>query len=239
MTSSGTLDEEQWCTPSPAAGWDVRDEIAHLAFFDDVALASHHRTGRSSFRRTRSGDALRRYRLRSQPWRRPVRSRGARVVARGSRCRSGGVPSDRPHRACPVGTQSNGGGELVHGSADGNLGARPRLLHGARRASRLTASGSAMCVTSRTGRYPTPCCKPGRHAGTARRSRGGGLFADGRTLALRPKGRTKPHRGHRLRIRQGGCASHEPRRGHHLAGDRTARRNSPSAFEGIPVTDWN
>lgn len=35
-----SLDEEQWLTPSPATGWTVRDEIAHLAFFDDVALVS-------------------------------------------------------------------------------------------------------------------------------------------------------------------------------------------------------
>lgn len=34
------LDEEQWAIPSPAAGWNVRDEIAHLAFFDDVAVKS-------------------------------------------------------------------------------------------------------------------------------------------------------------------------------------------------------
>jgi len=34
------LSEQQWATPTPAAGWKVHDQIAHLAFFDDVATAS-------------------------------------------------------------------------------------------------------------------------------------------------------------------------------------------------------
>jgi uncharacterized protein (TIGR03084 family) len=33
-----TLDESAWRTPTPAEGWDVRDQVAHLAFFDDQAL---------------------------------------------------------------------------------------------------------------------------------------------------------------------------------------------------------
>lgn len=43
------LDEEQWATPSPAAGWTVRDEIAHLAFFDGIALASITGQGEARF----------------------------------------------------------------------------------------------------------------------------------------------------------------------------------------------
>ena len=43
------LDEGQWATASPAAGWNVRDEIAHLAFFDDVALAALTGRGESRF----------------------------------------------------------------------------------------------------------------------------------------------------------------------------------------------
>lgn len=31
------LPETAWATPTFAAGWDVRDHIAHLAFFDDMA----------------------------------------------------------------------------------------------------------------------------------------------------------------------------------------------------------
>lgn len=53
----GNLDEEQWGTPSPAAGWNVRDEIAHLAFFDDVALDSL--TGRGESRFAELEDAMR------------------------------------------------------------------------------------------------------------------------------------------------------------------------------------
>jgi uncharacterized protein (TIGR03084 family) len=30
------LDQNQWLVPTPAEGWDVRDSVAHLAFFEDV-----------------------------------------------------------------------------------------------------------------------------------------------------------------------------------------------------------
>ena len=43
------LDEEQWTTASAAAGWSIRDQIAHLAFFDDVALASLSGRGEARF----------------------------------------------------------------------------------------------------------------------------------------------------------------------------------------------
>jgi len=56
----GNLNEEQWATPSPAPGWNVRDQIAHLAFFDDVAVASIGGRGESRFAELeaamRSGD---------------------------------------------------------------------------------------------------------------------------------------------------------------------------------------
>ena len=32
------LDEPGWHTPTPAAGWDVTDQISHLAYFDEVAV---------------------------------------------------------------------------------------------------------------------------------------------------------------------------------------------------------
>ena len=32
------LDDEQWRTPTPAAGWDVATQIAHLAWTDEVAV---------------------------------------------------------------------------------------------------------------------------------------------------------------------------------------------------------
>ncbi len=31
------LDNDAWSTPTPAAGWDVRDQIGHLTFFDERA----------------------------------------------------------------------------------------------------------------------------------------------------------------------------------------------------------
>ncbi len=35
------LDEEGWDLPTPAEGWAIRDQIAHLAFFDDKAVEAH------------------------------------------------------------------------------------------------------------------------------------------------------------------------------------------------------
>jgi len=32
------LDEEGWHTPTPAVGWDIADQIGHLAYFDEVAI---------------------------------------------------------------------------------------------------------------------------------------------------------------------------------------------------------
>jgi uncharacterized protein (TIGR03084 family) len=34
------LDETGWRTPTPAAGWDIGDQIGHLAYFDEVAVQS-------------------------------------------------------------------------------------------------------------------------------------------------------------------------------------------------------
>ena len=34
------LDEPGWRTPTPAAGWDIADQISHLAYFDEVAVRS-------------------------------------------------------------------------------------------------------------------------------------------------------------------------------------------------------
>jgi uncharacterized protein (TIGR03084 family) len=39
------LDEAGWHTPTPAAGWDIADQISHLAYFDDVAVQSAVRPG--------------------------------------------------------------------------------------------------------------------------------------------------------------------------------------------------
>jgi uncharacterized protein (TIGR03084 family) len=34
------LDEAGWHTPTPAAGWDIGDQISHLAYFDEVTVQS-------------------------------------------------------------------------------------------------------------------------------------------------------------------------------------------------------
>ncbi|HEV2932824.1 MAG TPA: maleylpyruvate isomerase N-terminal domain-containing protein, partial [Streptosporangiaceae bacterium] len=34
------LDEAGWRTPTPAVGWDIADQISHLAYFDEVAVQS-------------------------------------------------------------------------------------------------------------------------------------------------------------------------------------------------------
>jgi uncharacterized protein (TIGR03084 family) len=34
------LDEAGWNTPTPAAGWDIGDQISHLAYFDEVTVRS-------------------------------------------------------------------------------------------------------------------------------------------------------------------------------------------------------
>jgi len=34
------LDPAAWATPTPAAGWDVRDSVAHLAFTEDLAMVA-------------------------------------------------------------------------------------------------------------------------------------------------------------------------------------------------------
>ncbi|MGV0714506.1 maleylpyruvate isomerase family mycothiol-dependent enzyme [Mycolicibacterium sp. XJ662] len=43
------LDEAQWATPTPAAGWTVCDQIAHLAMFDEVATTSLTGGGEARF----------------------------------------------------------------------------------------------------------------------------------------------------------------------------------------------
>jgi uncharacterized protein (TIGR03084 family) len=40
------LDEATWDRPTPAAGWAVRDQISHLAFFDDAAATAITDPGR-------------------------------------------------------------------------------------------------------------------------------------------------------------------------------------------------
>ncbi len=34
------LDEAGWRTPTPAAGWDIADQVSHLAYFDEITVQS-------------------------------------------------------------------------------------------------------------------------------------------------------------------------------------------------------
>jgi uncharacterized protein (TIGR03084 family) len=39
------LDEAGWHTPTPAAGWNIADQVSHLAYFDEVTVQSATRPG--------------------------------------------------------------------------------------------------------------------------------------------------------------------------------------------------
>lgn len=39
----GSLAPQDWDLPSPAAGWSVKDQVTHLAFFDDAAIMALER----------------------------------------------------------------------------------------------------------------------------------------------------------------------------------------------------
>jgi uncharacterized protein (TIGR03084 family) len=36
----GGLDDAGWHTPTPASGWDITDQVSHLAYFDEVTVQS-------------------------------------------------------------------------------------------------------------------------------------------------------------------------------------------------------
>jgi uncharacterized protein (TIGR03084 family) len=40
------LDEDEWDTPTPAVGWSIRDQVSHLAYFDDAARTAIADPGR-------------------------------------------------------------------------------------------------------------------------------------------------------------------------------------------------
>ncbi len=39
-TMLAPLDEAQWRLATPAAGWSIADQVSHLAYFDETALAA-------------------------------------------------------------------------------------------------------------------------------------------------------------------------------------------------------
>lgn len=36
----GDLPATRWADPTPAVGWSIADQVAHLAYFDDAAVRS-------------------------------------------------------------------------------------------------------------------------------------------------------------------------------------------------------
>ena len=52
----GTLDEKEWDIPTPAEPWTIRDQISHLAYFDDRALLAA--TDPDAFRAWRDGGGM-------------------------------------------------------------------------------------------------------------------------------------------------------------------------------------
>lgn len=233
------LDEQQWATPSTAAGWDVRDEIAHLAFFDDVAVASLSGQGEAPFAELeaamRAGDA--------DSVRSPGEGRsGHEVLAWWRQARTAEAEAFRridPGTRIPWGPNRMAAASLctarlvetwAHGlDCFTALGVEPvdgeRLRHVCHIAywaipNALWRAGLAMSAPP-DDLVVEACSPTGEH------------WRFGRKDAPNRIG------GHRGRIRQGRRPSDEPLQGHNLARERTARRIGPSLFEGIPVTRWD
>jgi uncharacterized protein (TIGR03084 family) len=51
-----SLDEAAWATPTPAEGWTVRDQVSHLAHFDEAAVLSATDPDRFRAERVEAGD---------------------------------------------------------------------------------------------------------------------------------------------------------------------------------------
>src|SRR5580704_13971169 len=108
----GLLDEDSWGLATPAAGWAVRDQVSHLAFFDDAAtMAIVDPDAFVPMAEAGTGHDG---------------SRGAAVVAPRSarQCAGGGLA--RCPRPGPVVRPPHGGALVRVGAAHGDLGARPR-----------------------------------------------------------------------------------------------------------------
>jgi uncharacterized protein (TIGR03084 family) len=52
------LDEAGWRTPTPAAGWDIADQISHLAYFDEVTVRSAVHPGQFLAELAAAGDTV-------------------------------------------------------------------------------------------------------------------------------------------------------------------------------------
>ena len=129
----GGLDEAGWRTPTPAAGWDVATQVAHLLWTDETATAAA--TDKEAWdavvlQAIEDPDRLRRHR----------RARGGPALAAGAagalgqgaygaRRRAARLPGRREDAVVrPADVAGVDGDRAVHG----DLGARARRLRGAR-----------------------------------------------------------------------------------------------------------
>ena len=74
------LDDAGWRTATPAPGWDVAAQVAHLAWTDDVALEGRDRQGRLGRRRPRRDRRPGGLRRPARPSRSPRRRRPPRLA---------------------------------------------------------------------------------------------------------------------------------------------------------------
>ena len=149
-------DDPRWDLATPAEGWAVRDQISHLAYFDDAGRLAM--VDPEAF--TRSVDDL------AGPagsdgrppgagpvdgWRRAAGLVGRRSPGHGRRVRDG-----RPVDPGPLVRATDGGAVVRLGAADGDLGPRPGRVR--RSGGRASPDGAPAPTspTSASGRAPSP-----------------------------------------------------------------------------------
>ena len=119
------LTEEQWRTPTPAAGWDVADTIVHIVQADLAGLqAVEDRRVRASSRPVSPG-ATAEFDQRLRAPGRPQRRRGPRVVAGQPGPDAHGLPGARAQGPGPLVRAVDERAVLRHRPPDGDVGARP------------------------------------------------------------------------------------------------------------------
>src|ERR1017187_8717525 len=203
------LTDEQWELPTPAVGWAIRDQVSHLAYFNDAAALA----GTDPARFRREASKLMRNEHFTDEIALKYRHLSPRELmdwldrSRGEHLRVFGGIDER--------------GVVRHRPADGELGPRPG--HPGRDRPGPLAHGAA-----------PPCRPPGRRdqriqfpvAGTAGAGRPGAGGADRARrvgLGVGAGRRGRPGRGIGARLLPAGDAAPAPRR-HCAAGDRAGRR---------------
>ena len=171
------LDEAGWHTPTPAAGWDIADQISHLAYFDEVTVQSALRP-RAVQGRTRRGRSQRRHQPRHdrRPVPRPQRGAAAQLVRHGPRRPFEHVQKSGPPSPAAVVRPGHERRVVADRPDHGDLGAHPghrrrprchprahdRLRHVAHIG--VGARAFSYAVRGRTSRSPGPgrAHRPGR-----------------------------------------------------------------------------